>query len=481
MSRTRPFSTAPSSWRKFFEFQTDGPRFTVPSSPFARPLMLNPWLGIAIVLAIFAVLMGALSIFQRLAHPHPEWLRKLIHMGMGIVTLTFPWLFSKAWPVLLMSGLFAVLLLGLRLLAPLRERYGGVIGGVARQSLGEIYFPVAVGLLFYFSKGDPLLYGVPILILTFADALSALIGARHGRIRYSTDDGQKSVEGSATFFIVAFLGTWIPLLLLTQTGRWPLVLIASCIALLCMMIEASAWRGLDNLFLPLAAFIMLQTYLKLTAAEMAVRLGVAVTLFLFMLVWRARTTLKDSALLGAALGLYLCWVVGGWRWLVAPLILVGSYTFFFRHDRRNIERIHNNHVVVAVASVGLVWLWLAKMLGRPDFYYPFTLSFAAHLAMIGMARWKRSSPYLLATAPVIICTLLGWLLLFGPYLLIERFQRPALWAAALAPAGIGLAAIIFYAIQPGMNDCPNTTARWVRQAAAAALGSAAGMLIISRN
>lgn len=443
--------------------------------------MLNPWVGIGLVLVIFPVLMGALSIGQRLIQPHPEWLRKLVHMGMGIVTLTFPWLFSKAWPVLLMAGLFAVLLLGLRLLAPLRERYGGIIGGVERQSWGEIYFPVAVGLLFYFSRGDPLLYGVPILILTFADALSALIGTRHGRIRFGTDDGQKTVEGSATFFIVAFLGTLMPLLMFAQMGHWQAVLIASCIGLLCMMVEASAWRGLDNLFIPLAAFIMLQTYLQLTAAEMALRLAEAVIIFLFMIVWRSRTTLKGSALLGAALGVYLCWVVGGWRWLVAPLILVGSYTFFFQQHRRNAERIHDNHVVVAIASVGLIWLWLARILDRPDFYYPFTLSFAAHVAMIGMARWKRSSPYLLASALVITCTLLGWLLAFGPYLLIERLRGPALRAAAVAPVGIGLAAIVFYAMQPGMDDCPNTTARWARQAAAAALGSAAGMLIISRS
>jgi phytol kinase len=443
--------------------------------------MLNPWAGIAIVMVTFTVLMGALSLCERRLHPDPEWLRKLIHMGMGIVTLTFPWLFSKTWPVWLMSALFAVLLLGLRLLAPLRERYGGIIGGVARQSWGEIYFPVAVGLLFYFSKGDPLLYGVPILILTFADALSALIGTRHGRLRFSTDDGQKSIEGSATFFVVAFLGTLIPLLMFAHMEGWQAVLTASCIGLLCMMVEASAWRGLDNLFIPLAAFIMLQTYLKLTPAEMALRLAEAVIIFLFMLVWRSRTTLKGSALLGAALGVYLCWVVGGWRWLVAPVILVGSYTFFFRQHRRNDERIHDNHVVVAIASVGLAWLWLARILERPDFYYPFTLSFAAHLAMIGMARWKRSAPYLSAAAVVIVCTLLGWVVLFGPYLLVEGLRRRALGAVAMAPLGIGLAAVAFYVIQPGMDDCPNTTARWVRQAAAAALGSAAGIWIVSRS
>src|SRR5216684_2396312 len=104
--------------------------------------MLNPWLGIGFVLAVLGGLLGGLCLYQRFAAPHPELVRKLLHMVMGLVTLSFPWLFDAAWPVLLLAGLSIA-----GLLTPFRN-LGSVIGGVARFSLGEVYFPLAVAVLF---------------------------------------------------------------------------------------------------------------------------------------------------------------------------------------------------------------------------------------------------------------------------------------------------------------------------------------------
>src|SRR5437868_3151074 len=111
--------------------------------------MVNPWPAMALVLAVLGGLLVGLRLVQRVASPHPELTRKLVHMGMGLVTLTFPWLFDEAWPVLTLAGLSVVLLLSLRLVKVLRSGLGSVLGGVGRESsLGEVYFPVAVAVLF---------------------------------------------------------------------------------------------------------------------------------------------------------------------------------------------------------------------------------------------------------------------------------------------------------------------------------------------
>ncbi len=439
---------------------------------------MNAWLAMLLVFVLFGVLMGGLLALRSWARLHEEFSRKLIHMGMGVVTLSFPWLFSKPWPVFVLSGFFFLLLLALKLYSPLRQRYGKVISGVERRSHGDLYFPLAVGLLFYISHGDRLFYCVPILILTFADALSALVGIHYGQTRYTTDDGYKSVEGSAVFFIVAFLSVLVPLLVFTQIGRVEVVLVALCIALLSMMVEASAWRGMDNLFIPLAALVILKTNLSLDVTALGVRLTVAVLLFAGMIFWRGRTTLKDSALLGAALGCYYCWASGGWPWLVPPLILIASYTLFSPRHQRNTERVHDNQAVIAVASAGLVWLFLAKTFERPDFYFPFTLTFAAHLAIIGIIRWKRASPYLPGIIFVTASSLISWLLMFVPYLLIEKSEGRFVGNAVIALGGIIGAATVFYFIQPGMHDCPNNFPRWVRQASLAAFASLAGVILV---
>src|SRR5262245_34698322 len=167
--------------------------------------------------------MAGLRLYQRFYSPHPELVRKLLHMGMGLATLSLPWLFDRAWPVLLLAGISIVALVSLRLVASLKSGLGNVVAGVARASLGEIYFPLAVTVLLllylYVDTANParlILYCVPILLLTLADAAAALIGVAYGRLHYHTTDGQKSAEGSLAFFLCAFLVVHIPVLLFTS-------------------------------------------------------------------------------------------------------------------------------------------------------------------------------------------------------------------------------------------------------------------------
>src|SRR4051794_27653730 len=125
--------------------------------------MFHDLLGILATLAAFAVLLGGLMLYRRTGLPSPELLRKLLHVGMGAVVLTFPWVFRHSWPVLLMTGLFVALLLARRLGSKSRPPAGGPLGGplgglagvldgVGRQSLGDVYFAVSVGVLFVASR-----------------------------------------------------------------------------------------------------------------------------------------------------------------------------------------------------------------------------------------------------------------------------------------------------------------------------------------
>jgi phytol kinase len=444
--------------------------------------MVNPWLGIGLVLAILIGLMGALRLWQRLAAPHPELVRKFLHLGMGLVTLTFPWLFDAAWPVLVLAVLSIVGLLAVRLVGGLKNRVGSVLGGVARASLGEVYFPLAVATLFVlFLHEDPanpgrlLLYGIPVLLLTVADAAAALIGVAYGRWRYPTADGEKSAEGSLAFFTCAFFIVHVPLLVCTDTGRAETLLIALLLAWLATMFEAIAWSGLDNLVLPLVTFLLLKIYLPMSADELGRRLIASAVLMVFLFLYRDRTTLAGSALLGAFLVGYISWALGGWRWLLAPLILFLSYTLFSRRRLPTDGPGHNVHAVVCVASAGLIWLFLAKAFDLPELIFPYTLAFAAHLAIIAVSRLR--ARYLKMPVPALLglCIAKGWLFLFVPYLLAEGFTERAVKETVIGLAGVAVAAVAFYTTQPGMDDCPADTPRWLRQATDAALGSMVGL------
>lgn len=446
--------------------------------------MIHPWLGVVLMFGALGVWMAALRLLQALAQPHPEVIRKLMHVGMGLTVLAFPWLFDAAWPVVLVIVLSLLLLAAVRLVAGLRAKLGGVLGGVARKSLGEFYFALSVALLFVLSRGQPhenILYCVPLLVLALADAVAALIGVAYGHLQYATVDGHKSAEGSTAFFLAAFFSVHVPLLLATDVGRAETLLIALIVGFLIMLFEAIAWRGLDNLFIPLVCFLVLKIYLGppcYGVAALGARLIALLALFSFVLIWRRHSTLDAGGLLAAALVGYLAWALGDWRWLIFPLALFLTYTLLSPRTPFNSRRIHNVHAVMSVSAAGLVWLFLARTLNRPELLLPYAIAFAANLAIIGVARLRHDYPGRSPAAILVICIAKGWLILFVPFALIADAPPPLLVCCLTALAGVAAGALLFSAIQPGMDDCATDTPRWLRQAGAAALGSVVGLVPI---
>lgn len=223
--------------------------------------MVSPWLGMGLVLGALGGTAAGLRRFQCRRRPHPETVRKLFHVAGGVVCLGLPWLFDDPRPVAALTGIATLGFLVIRLARPLRRTIGSVVHAVARPSLGDLGFPLGVGLLFVLSDGDPLRFGVPVLVLTFADPAAALVGMRWGHHTYETLDGRKSLEGSSAFFVVALLCAAIPLLVLAHAGCVEALTVAALLALALTAVEAVAWRGLDNLLIPLAGFVGLEILL----------------------------------------------------------------------------------------------------------------------------------------------------------------------------------------------------------------------------
>src|SRR5262249_16015989 len=181
------------------------------------------------------------------------------------------------WPVLTLAAMSVGLLLAMRLVSSLKAGVGQVVGGVKRFSLGDIYFPLVVALLWVlYVHGDErrlLLYAIPLLLLTLSDASARLVGVYYGRWRYATPEGFKSHEGSVAFFLCSFLCVHIPLLLLSDRGRAETLLIAVLLAWLATMFEAVAWGGVGNLVLALVSPPLFILYLGLSGWELVIRLA----------------------------------------------------------------------------------------------------------------------------------------------------------------------------------------------------------------
>jgi phytol kinase len=453
-------------------------------------MTLSPWLAIAGVLVLLAGVMAVLKTAGAAGRLQPESSRKAVHVVMGLVTLSFPWLFRESWPVLLLALLAVAGLAGTRLLAPLKRRFGGVLHGVERRSLGEMYFPVAVALLFLLANGNRLLYAIPLLTLTLADAVAALVGVRYGQHRYATSEGTKSAEGSIAFFMVAFLSVHVPLLLLSDTGRAESLLIATVLGLLVMLFEAVSVGGLDNLFIPLGCYALLRRYLPLAADELLFRLAALCLVALLVFLWRRRTTLKESGLLAAALVGYMNWAVGGWRWFAVSVILFVTYTKLWPATEDNRPLLHTVRAVASVAAPGMAWLLvLIEGWGGDALLAPFTLCYAAHSVMVGMPQLGYARPGLALQGNLLRAVGRSWLLFLpafffpllghsggGAHKLDAALASGVLAAVSALPVLVAVALLQHRLI----DEQSDGFGRWFRRGMLAYGGSCLTFLVVSQ-
>ena len=269
---------------------------------------MNNLLKILAVLAALLVALAAASRLRRTGRVSGEVSRKLIHISMGLVTLTFPWLFDSMSQILVLGGLVLTVLFAIRLHPRLRAGFGPALHDIGRTSWGDIFFPVSAALVCWISGGDPVHFGIPVLLMTLADSAATLVGIGHFVPNQNVSRHRKSTVGSASFFVVACLVTSAWLACFSGLGSWQLVSIAVLLSAITMLVERTASRGYDNLFVPLAASQLLPLYLAATPGELAVHLIGMSLLFAAALV--TRQFLRPHAAATAALAAYALWAMG---------------------------------------------------------------------------------------------------------------------------------------------------------------------------
>jgi phytol kinase len=440
----------------------------------------NPWLGIAVLVTALLLMLVGLRAIRARFDLHPELMRKMAHVGLGLTTLSFPWLFQSRWPVIVMGALATGTLLALRFIPQLRASVGGVVHGVHRSSGGDLYFPIAATGLFLLANGNWVLYVLPMLTLTLADAVAAIIGVAYGRHAYGTTGEMKSVEGSLAFFIVAFIATGVPLLLFTTTGRVESVLIGATFGVLVMLLEAIAWRGLDNLFIPFGGLLLLRAFLVLDAPALLARFVATVGLLVLVVLMRRRRTLDDYALVAGVLIGYVAWSAGGWRWLVPPCVLFAAYTVLWPRRSQLRERPHDMIAVFSVTGTGMVWLLLALVLRRSDLYYPYTLAYSANLCFIGITWYRNVRRSASRAGAVATSAVVAWAAFFVPYLAVVGLTRQTVLTASLGLVPLIIAGLIFSIVVPDVRRRPSTGFPWATQALVGLGSSALGLAILAR-
>jgi phytol kinase len=349
--------------------------------------------GVLIILGAFTIILVAAEVWARLG-AKPESTRKLVHLGGGLVGLALPWLIESPWVVLaLTASLSALFLLGERLdlMKSLHK--------VERKTRGSEYYPLAIWLVFVIAADRKWLYLAAVLTLAVADAFAALIGSRYGKHRYEVEDEYKSVEGSLVFFIIAFLASSLPMLLMTSLSRATCVLSALLVAMLVTIFEAISLTGTDNLFVPIAVVFVLQKITTKTVPHIAMQNVAFVVIVALMLILAARIEwFNIGGALTVTLFLYAAWSLAPRLLYIIPafiglaLLVVARVIMKIRGERRRFK------VRAATRALMLPFLFLlaANMSGQFDRLFPWYLAALAvtfvYAFVSGVLRFPSTRP-----------------------------------------------------------------------------------------
>lgn len=362
---------------------------------------------------LISVLRGT-KIFGSILNVHAEVQRKIIHTGLGLYALTFPLIFNSIWEVIVLCSLAVTLLSSIRIFPRLKHFLGEGLYGVQRRSFGEIFFAISIGLLFYLSHTNVVLYVLPILILTLSDAAAALIGTGYAKSFFTIENGKKSWEGTIFFFLTAWLLAMITLLALSDMHRESVIFSSFIIAVFGALIEAVSWKGLDNIFVPIGLFLILERLAFLPIIEL-MTISLSFLIILCAAAWLANKKLMDvHAVNTFVTALFFFWIVGGYANLASPIAVFVIYLY---HQKKN-NLSEDLSVVLRIISTALFW-YIISIVFNYNAYFSYNLSFGLHMVIITILNNNKIDKKSLG-----LIVFLSWMVTNVRVLFLSEFHEP---------------------------------------------------------
>ena len=210
---------------------------------------------------------GLIVLFIRFVIKPKDFIyRKVLHI-CAISTVFCFILPSHTWWIAILDVLTIIILIYITLLIIRRFKFYQLLfvdkGHNEIFKMINVYYLIMMLLIaiFFGFRSELHKYLVITAILSWGigDAFAAIIGISFGKHHYSIPftDKSKTIEGSVAMFITSLLACLITLLVFTHYPVWVYIVEPLIIAIALTITEALSKKGLDTLFCPLVATIIL--------------------------------------------------------------------------------------------------------------------------------------------------------------------------------------------------------------------------------
>ena len=206
------------------------------------PIAIAAWLGLLTAMA---------HLLRQWRPDQPEWSRKVVHLGAGLV-LPMAWATHISRPMALTAAVLATILTAVNQ----RTRLLPGLESVNRRSYGTVAYGLSILLLLWW--GWPQRAAIVVaagLMMALGDGLAGVLGQACPSPAWSVLGQRKSLLGTTCVAVVAMVVGWT--LFGAQLGLGQLLVLGVVAAAL----EQISVLGVDNLLLPLGAAALLNQWL----------------------------------------------------------------------------------------------------------------------------------------------------------------------------------------------------------------------------
>jgi phytol kinase len=184
------------------------------------------------------------EILTRINWMNGEYSRKSIHVYSGFFLAMLP-LYANRTEIIVINCLFFIAVLMLSGI----NHYFKAGSQISRWSVGQFLYPIGILLVAILFKSSAI-YSFAVLELALADGFAAVFGRRYGRWHYHILGANKTLLGSAVFFIISLtiMFTFVNAYGVGDGLSYAFVVAG---ALSLTLIEGAIGAGFDNLLIPM--------------------------------------------------------------------------------------------------------------------------------------------------------------------------------------------------------------------------------------
>ncbi len=355
-------------------------------------LFKSEWYTFIVYFLFILSFVGISELLSKKLSVSGETTRQIVHIGVGFLVATSPFLFISPIPVIVLATLFIIVnSIGLK-----KDKFKGM-HSTQRISYGTVFFPISfLILILIFWESDPTILIIGMLIMTISDPLASVIGKSiNSKSTYIFWKDKKSIPGSISVFISSFLISCLGLYYLRILDLYQvpsitsLIITGIAVGTISFLSESISNSGSDNLSLPLLSALMLSIMQGLLIQDqIIVLLWILLSFILAFLAYKLKALTSGGAA-GAMLLGSIVFSIGGIFWVIpmATFFILSSILSKIGKIKKTllkgmVEKGSQRDIlqVYANGGISLIMAIFFYFTSNPILYYMFLGSLAAATA-----------------------------------------------------------------------------------------------------